>query len=183
MRRLALVATALALAAASAQGAPWRHYTNATLGYRIAYPANWAIDAHYVNTTMGPGHDIPGVSFTIPASMAAGTNLGSDTRLSVESLPGPGCAPSRFVDPAENVHTLHADGRAYTAATSDDAGAGNRYETDLFVVDGTSPCLAVRYFVHSTNIGNYDPGTVKEFDAAKLTRAFDRIRATLKLGK
>jgi hypothetical protein len=182
MKRLALMTVVLVMAS-SAQAAPWQHYTDATLGYRIAYPANWTIDTHYVNQSMGPGHDIPGVSFTIPASLAAGTNLGGDTKLSVESLPGPNCAPSRFVDPADNVHTIHADGRSYTAATSEDAGAGNRYETDLFVIDGVSPCLAVRYFVHSSNIGNYDPGTVKEFDAAKLTKAFDRIRATLKLGK
>jgi hypothetical protein len=184
MKRLVLtVATAVLAMTASAQAASWKHYTNATLGYSIAYPASWSIDTGYVNAAMGPGHDIHGVSFTIPASLAAGTNLGGDTKLSVESLPGSNCAPSGFVDPADNVHAIHADGRTYTAATSQDAGAGNRYETDIFVVNGTSPCLAVRYFIHSTAIGNYDPGTVEEFDAAKLTAAFDRIRATLKLGK
>ena len=184
MRCLGWAAALAVLAmAAAAQGAPWKHYTNATLGYMISYPANWTIDTSYVNSNMGPGHDIPGVAFTVPASMAAGTNLGDDSKLSVESLPGPNCAPSRFVDPAENVHTVHANGRTYTSATSDDAGAGNRYETDLFVVDGTSPCLAVRYFIHSSAIGNYDPGTVTQFDRARLIAAFNRIRATLKLGK
>jgi hypothetical protein len=183
MKRTGLIVAAALAMTAAAQGAPWKHYTNATLGYSIAYPANWSIDTSYVNSTMGPGHDIPGVSFTIPASMAAGTNLGGDTKLSVESLPGSNCAPSLFVDPADNVHTIHADGRTYIAATSADAGAGNRYETDIFVVTGTSPCLAVRYFIHSSAIGNFDPGTVTAFDAAKLTAAFDKIRATLKLGK
>ncbi|MEJ0025265.1 MAG: hypothetical protein WDN01_04470 [Rhizomicrobium sp.] len=184
----ARVLTCLALAAllagtAAAPAAPTRHFTEPTLGYAIAYPANWTIDTHYVFDALGPGRDIKGVAFQIPASLAAGTNLGGDTRLSVESLPGRDCAPAQFVDPAENVHTLHADGRVYDVATSADAGAGNRYETTVFVLEGTSPCLAVRYFIHYSAIENFDPGTVKPFDRATLTAAFDRIRATLTLGK
>ncbi|MEJ0041342.1 MAG: hypothetical protein WDM81_03645 [Rhizomicrobium sp.] len=132
---------------------------------------------------LGPGRAIKGVAFQIPASLAAGTNLGGDTKLSVESLPGRDCTPAQFVDPAENAHRLDADGRVYSVATSADAGAGNRYETTVFVLDGTSPCLAVRYFIHSSAIENFDPGTVKPFDRAKLAAAFDRIRATLTLGK
>lgn len=184
MTRVGLIAVAAAaMTMAAAHAAPWKHYTEATLGYTIAYPANWSIDTGYVTSNLGPGHDIHGVAFTIPASMAAGTNLGSDSKLSVESLPGSNCTPSQFVDPADDVHTVHANGLSYIAATSEDAGAGNRYETDLFVVNDTSPCIAVRYFIHSSNIANYDPGTVTQFDHARLIGWFDRIRATLKLGK
>jgi len=39
----------------------------------------------------------------------------------------------------------------------------------------------VRYFIHSTNIGNYDPGTIKAFDQAALVARFDAIRKTLRL--
>src|ERR1700753_1743002 len=126
MTRVGLIAVAaMAMTVAAAQAAPWKHYTDATLGYRIAYPANWSIDTNYVNSTLGPGHDIHGVAFTIPASMTTGTNLGGDSKLSVESLPGHNCAPSQFVDPADDVHTVHAHGLTYSAATSQDAGAGN----------------------------------------------------------
>jgi hypothetical protein len=169
--------------AGAAQASPWKHYSDTGLGYTIAYPANWSIDTHYVYDQLGPGKEIKGVAFQIPAGLAAGTNLGEDTRLSVESLPGTACTPGQFVDPAESVHTLRADHRVYTAASSGDAGAGNRYETQVFVVAGTSPCLAVRYFVHSSAIENFDPGTVRPFDRAKLMRAFDDIRATLTFGK
>jgi hypothetical protein len=115
--------------------------------------------------------------------MTAGTNLSTDSALSVESIRGGNCTPAQFVDPAENVHTLHADGRTYIAASGSDAGAGNRYETRVFVIADTSPCLAVRYFVHYAAIENFDPGTVKAFDEAALLRTFDAIRATLKLWK
>ncbi|MEI9993990.1 MAG: hypothetical protein WDM91_05320 [Rhizomicrobium sp.] len=184
-QRLGLVLSALLATGLAAQAAPhgWKHYTDAMLGYTIAYPPGWSIDTHYVSAALGPDREIHGVAFTIPAGTAAGTNLGTDSKLSVESLPGSGCQPSQFVDPADDVHRVHADGRIYTAATSEDAGAGNRYETQIFVIDGTSPCVAVRYFIHSAAIGNFDPGTVKAFDRAGLLAAFDRIRATLTLGK
>jgi hypothetical protein len=181
---LLTLAIAGLLTSAAAAPAGWRHYTNTGLGYTIAYPANWKIDTQYVNGALGPGREIHGVAFTIPESFEPGTNLShNDTALSVESLPGHNCQPAQFVDPAEDVHTLHADGRTYTVASSGDAGAGNRYDTQVFVVDGTSPCIAVRYFIHYTAVENFDPGSVKAFDRAKLIAAFDAIRATLKLGK
>jgi hypothetical protein len=177
--KLCAALVAAALLAAPAQARPWAHYSNATLGYAIAYPADWKIDMNYVSASLGPDHEIHGTAFHVPASMADGTNLSTDTSLSVESIPGRSCKPAQFVDPAENVHKLHADGRTYIAASSEDAGAGNRYETQLFVVAGS--CLAVRYFIHYAAIENFDPGTVKAFDRARLLRTFDAIRATLKL--
>ncbi|HJW40001.1 MAG TPA: hypothetical protein VJ476_02095 [Rhizomicrobium sp.] len=176
-------ALAAALAVAPAQARSWAHYSNATLGYTIAYPANWTLDTNYVSASLGPDHEIHGTAFHVPAAMTAGTNLSTDSALSVESIPESNCMPSQFVDPAENVHTVHAGGLTYTAASSSDAGAGNRYETQVFVVADTSPCLAMRYFIHYAAIENYDPGTVKAFDKARLLRTFDAIRATLKLGK
>ena len=177
LTRAALAGLLAAVAAAHASP----RYTDPALGYTIRYPANWSIDTHYVYDALGPGKEIKGVAFTIPAAMTQGTNLGGDTKLSVESLPGDHCTPAQFVDPAEHVHTLRADGRVYTAASSEDAGAGNRYETRIFVAKGT--CLAVRYFIHYSAIENFDPGTVKPFDRVRLVAAFDRIRATLTLGK
>ncbi len=177
-----LATAAAALAACSpAASAGWKTYTNPALHYSISYPESWKADPNFVSVSLGPDHEIKGIAFVIPESLARGTNLShNDTEISVESIPGTNCKPSQFLDPAEHVRKLKADGRTYTTAESGDAGAGNRYETVLFVVDGTSPCMAVRYFIHSTNIQNYDPGTVKAFDRAALIKQFDAIRATLK---
>jgi len=176
-----MAATALA-ACGPAASAGWKTYTNPTLHYSISYPEGWKIDPNYVSVSLGPDHEIKGVAFVIPENLARGTNLShNDTELSVESIPGANCKPSQFLDPAEHIRTLKADGRTYTTADSGDAGAGNRYDTMLFVVDGTSPCIAVRYFIHYTNVENYDPGTVKAFNRPALVKQFDAIRATLKL--
>jgi hypothetical protein len=181
----AIMAAAIALLApmaASAAPAGWPRYGDPKLGFSISYPPQWKLDTHYVSASLGPDHPIYGVAFHIPASVAAGTNLSDYTSISVESIPGTShCKPSQFVDPAENVRKVKADGRTYSAADSEDAGAGQRFETELFVVDGTAPCIAVRYFIRSSAFENFDPGSVKRFNRAALIRQFDAIRATLKV--
>jgi hypothetical protein len=182
----AMLVLLLIATATGAQAAPagWKSYGNASPAYTISYPSNWILDTQYSADSPDPDHPATGVAFHIPARMSDGTNLSANnTLLAVETLPGHDCAPSQFVDPAEGVHTLQADGRTYVAATSEDAGAGNFQETSLFVIAGESPCVAVRYLIHSTNIDNYDPGTVKPFDRAALTADFDTIRATLRFTK
>jgi hypothetical protein len=180
-----LVAAAM-LAGDTATAAPqgWKTYRDPRLDFTIAYPPGWTVNTHHESVSRGPDYPIPGVAFHIPPALAKGTNLSPDqTFIAVENQPGHNCKAAVFLDPVEHEHKLRADGRTYTAASSADAGAGNLYETRIFVLDGTSPCLAVRYFVHSTNIHNYDPGAVSAFDAAALTATFDAIRATLVLKK
>ncbi len=182
--RLALLASAVVPAVACAASVPigWHSYRDTSIGFSISYPNGWTVDSKFVSVSLGPDHEIKGIAFVIPPGLARGTNLSSDnTQISIESIPGGDCKPSQFVEPAEHIGKLMADRRTYSTAASEDAGAGNRYETLLFVVDGTSPCIAVRYLIHSTNIGNYDPGTVKPFDRDKLIKQFDAVRATLRL--
>ncbi|MGA7712972.1 MAG: hypothetical protein WCA81_13795 [Rhizomicrobium sp.] len=176
----AAVCTAIA-AAHAAVPRDWRVYRNVTLGYTIAYPEGWSVERNYVYPGFGPDHEIRGVAFHIPHSMARGTNLSVNlTALSVESVSGAGrCEAGRFLSDPQNLHSIVENGTIYSTAESQDAGAGNRYEEIVFALIGSSPCLGIRYFIHSTNIGNYDPGVVQEFDRAKLLAEFDRIRHTL----
>src|ERR1035437_7975071 len=63
-------------------------YKSSTEGFSIYYPIGFTVNENYVYQELGPGKDINGVKFTIPASLASGTNLGSDSYLSVEEIPG-----------------------------------------------------------------------------------------------
>ena len=187
MRRTASVliwaVAACAASTCAADAVPWKTYTDQVLGFTISDPSDWKVDPRYVYAGFGPDHDIHGIAFEIPQSMTRGTNLSpSMTAVSVESVPnGSKCDASRFIPEPQDLKTLHNAGRIWSTANTQDAGAGNFYDIAVFALTGTSPCLAVRYTIHSTNIGNYDPGTVKEFDRDKLIKTFSAIRRSLRL--
>jgi len=183
--RIAGVLATLAAVAGGAIAAPagWHSYSSPTLGYSIAYPADWTFEEDGAYSFSNP--TLKGIAIRIPGRMTNGTNLSPNTRLSVETLPGSNCTPAQFAsktaDPIEGVHSLKADGRSYTAAVSDDPYPGHDDKSYLFVIKGT--CMAVRYLVVASDLGAYDPGTVRAFDNRKLMAQFDGIRATLTLKK
>jgi membrane-bound inhibitor of C-type lysozyme len=156
-------------------------YVNGTEGFSIRYPHDYSVNSSYAYQALGPGKDIYGVKFTIPASLAEGTNLSSsDTGVSVETIPQTNeCAAGLFAQEGAKVSTVTEGDSEYSVAETSDAGAGNFYEEKIWAMPGTNPCMAVRYFIHSTNIGNYPEGTVKEFDRATLLNEFDQIRHSL----
>ncbi len=157
-------------------------YESSEHGFSIRYPQGFTVDEKYNYQGFGPGKDIPGVKFMIPQDMATGTNLGSDTHLSVEQISNAkNCGAGSFLDlgNGEKVTILEENGITYSVASLSGAGAGNRYEEKVYAIPGTNPCMAVRYFIHYSVIENYPPGTVKAFDEAALTSTFDKIRKTL----
>ena len=156
-------------------------YLDGTVGFSIRYPADYSIDTSYKYQAFGPGKDISGVKFTIPSNLATGTNLSSfDTGVSVEIIPATqDCNAGLFLDGNVSVQIVNDNGVEYSFASTIGATAGNRYEEEVWAIPGTNPCIAVRYFIHSTNIGNYPVGTVSEFDRATLISQFDKIRQSL----
>jgi hypothetical protein len=169
--------------AVPAPPAGWKAYSDSKAGFAIFYPAGWSVNRNYVYPGFGPDHDIHGVLFGVPESLTRGTNLSTSlTGVSVESVTGNGkCDATRFIPESQDLRTLKDAGRVWSTANTQDAGAGNFYDVAVFALPVTKPCLAVRYTIHSTNIGNYDPGTVKAFDRTGLIKKFAAIRHTLRL--
>jgi len=147
-------------------------YASTTLGFSIKYPKNFTVNEKYTYTAMGPGKDIHGVSFVIPESMHTGTNLSSDSYVSVEMLPKQTCAMSDFFDNVQATSTIVDNGKTYDVARGVGVGAGNYYEEVVYKLSG---CTAIRYLIHSSNIMNYPEGTVTEFDRTALLAIFDKI--------
>jgi membrane-bound inhibitor of C-type lysozyme len=155
-------------------------YSNGTEGFSIRYPQGFTPDENYAYQELGPGKSISGVKFTIDPSIATGTNLGSDSYLSVEEIPqAQSCSANLFLDQAGTAKTITENGTDYSVASSTGAGAGNRYEETVYALPGTNPCVGVRYFVHYGVIENYPAGAVKEFDRQSLLSTFDSMRKTL----
>ena len=164
----------------------WRVFASSTMGISVRYPDGYTLQPGYSYTNLGPDKpSINGVKFIIPATLYQGTNLsGFDTGVSVEQLPqDTTCSPNDFLSSSSTEKSVTEGGMTYKVATISDAGAGNFYTETVYAVQGTSICTAVRYFIHSTNIGNYTPGTVKEFDKAALLAQFDKIRASVVFGQ
>jgi hypothetical protein len=190
MRRLHVIVSAITLAAglmaAATPGVPagWRTYTNHMLGYSISYPADWRVITDYVYPGFGPDFPIKGVAFEIPSRISARTNLVPHlTNVSVESRGGRGpCDARRFIPEPSDMHDVTEFGRTWSVATQKDAAVGNRYDIKVFVVKGSSPCIAVRYFIHFMTFENFEEGTARQFDRPGLIRAFDAVRKTLVTG-
>ncbi len=156
--------------------------TYATSTFSITYPREFTIDTSYQYEGV-PNKPIDGVSFTIPLTMATGTNLSADSRISVEWLPrAKTCTGDIFFLDNVRAREMTEGSTIYSVATTSGVGAGNLYEETIYALADSEPCTAIRYFIHSTNLGNYEPGTVRAFDRASLMRQFDTIRKSLQWG-
>lgn len=163
----------------------WVSFKSPSYGFSIRYPRDYTVDPAY-RYELGPSEEISGVSFTIPEAMTKDTNLSDDTYISVETLPDAvSCTAGPFLDAdnADKVRDVKEGNTEYSVAEHDEGAAGNVYEEHVFALIGTSPCLAVRYLIHSGELGAYAPGTARAFDEPALLRQFDKIRKSLVIGR
>ncbi len=159
----------------------WKKYKNKDMGFSIEYPQGYTVNDSYVYTFLGEGKEIHGVSFTIPESFARGTNLSGETYISVERISSNGgCYANNFLYGEARDSTAIENGITYNIENSSDAATGNYYEETVYATSSGGYCYAIRLFIHSTQILNYDPGTVKEFDRNKLVDIYNKMRSTLR---
>ncbi|HSE56654.1 MAG TPA: hypothetical protein VLB02_01040 [Candidatus Paceibacterota bacterium] len=155
----------------------WNSYE--TEQYSLQYPKDFSFSEEYHYQALGPGKGITGIAFTIPVILTKNTNLSKDTKLSIETIPNKeDCTPADFLSAPTVKEPLTENGIQILVAEQSEGAAGNRYDETVYVYP---KCVAVRYFIHSTNIGNYTPGTVQEFDRAALLQAFTLIRASFQI--
>ena len=144
----------------------------------------FSVDESFTHV-LTPSSTILGVRFTIPVATASGTNLSTDTYMSIEHLPDATttCNANMFLEGRHSTTTTNAieDGVAYSIASTTDAGAGNRYEDTVYAIPDSNPCIAVRYLIHYTALENHASGTVKAFDRDELLATFNHIRHSITL--
>ncbi len=156
-------------------------YANGGYGFSLRFPEGYTFDESY-GYHLNPKKSILGVKFTVPTTTSAGTNLSSETYLSVEGIPQTStCSATLFLDQVSQTESVVDGEITYSVASSTGAGAGNRYEETVYAIPGTNPCIAVRYYIHYGVIENYPEGLVHEFDREALRAQFDAIRRTLVL--
>ena len=157
-------------------------YTSNPYGFSIKIPKDFTVDENH-KYQANPSNIISGVKFTIPESLKTGTNLSSDTYVSVESKPGAinSCSAEIYLDTPVSAGFIDSGGHRYSMAKSSGAAAGNRYEETVFATPVDGGCIAVRYFIHYGVFENYPEGSINKFDEVALIALFDSIRETLTL--
>jgi hypothetical protein len=159
-------------------------YASSTLGFSIRYPEGYVVES---DTYSGPGMaaGFAGIKLTVPHSLTIGTNLADDSYIAVDRRPDlSACLAESLIEGGMvDTSTVTESGVTYTVASITGAAAGNRYEETFFALQGTQPCVVVRYSVHYGVIENYPPGTVREFDKTALLAQFDAIRRSLVIGQ
>lgn len=153
-------------------------YASSTMGIAIEYPTAFMLQDPYAYTGF-EGKPINGVKLNIPAEVTQGTNLAADSGISIEQLPRARACTGDIYIKANVKPTRISDGNAtYSVATSTETASENTYEEMVFAIESSSPCTAIRYFIHSSEIANFATGT-RAFDRAALVAAFDTIRRSL----
>lgn len=186
------IALALAVAAGGAEAqrpgqapkqnpseAPGQVWVNDRPPFTVAVPPGFTPNPRYRYTRLASGKAIEGVAFTIPRALTDGTNLAADSYVSVEWRDGQRCTLADFLDGATEESPLNENGLRWTVGTSGDGAAGNFYEETIHL----RGCDAVRGFVHSTNIANYPPGTIRAYDRVTLANLYGSVRRSLKWGR
>jgi hypothetical protein len=76
---------------------------------------------------------------------------------------------------------VEINGYTFTRGEFSGAAAGNRYDQVSFRTVVKGRCYELVSLVHSTNIGNYPPGTVVEYDAAALTGRLEAVIGSFRI--
>lgn len=163
-----------------APSADWGSYTSYGLGpaFRLDYPRTWAVvegpDVQGVNRYVGT----PVVQVKTPAGYQLGTNLAEASATVSESAD-----PSAVANCVTRVEDLQlqlvsrpaSTGLPWASAAHVGAAAGSRYEQTIYRLRSGDACIEVLTTIQSANLGNYNPGTVTEFDHAAVAGLLQQI--------
>ena len=150
--------------------------------FSLSYPKDFTVSTSSLDADFPENR----VAFLVSDAIATGTNLGNyDSGIYVTSTSTSSCLASTFSGEATFNHTasqkVTINGISYSTLEFSEGAAGNLYDTTVYAFKEGNTCYGLSLYLHSGNIGNYDPGTVKEFDKAKLLSIFSDILASFKV--
>lgn len=156
-------------------------YVSNARDFSIRLPDGYT-SAIYQYQNLNQSESITGTKFTVSPRTTKGTNLASDTYLSIEKISQvEECDATLFLSQQASSTTVTEGQTIYSVASTTEAALGNRYEEIVFAFPGTNPCVAIRYHIHYGVIENYPRGAVHEFDIQALHKQLDAIRRSLRI--
>lgn len=158
-------------------GVPDETYVDSKLSFSITHPTT-ATTSPVDYSGYLPLTQTPLASFALPRSMFAGTNLDeAGVYIGASSSPEAitSCDSALPSSGETSLGTETINGADFAVFASSDAGAGNFYDSKIYRRIENGWCVEVIELLHSTNIANYTPGTVKEFDKTYYQTILDKI--------
>ncbi len=159
-------------------------YRSEDYGFELQYPSEWASvspESPYANLEKKI------LALELPQSTYPDTNFGEATLAisaqEVDSLEN--CLALNSLNseiPGDAFSTDQSEvvnGVTYYTASGAGAAAGNTYDYKLMRSFQNAQCFEVSETIHTSNMGNYDPGTVTEVDAQVIWNRLNEIFNTL----
>jgi len=146
--------------------------TRKAVSYSLQYPRDFDVRT---GDQAGGGNWLPGqarvsISFPADAYKAQKTNFAGGSVIatvdvgvgSIDACLNASQDPQLRFDRTETLN-----GIVFHLANAGGAGAGNFYDSHLYRAVYGGNCYELVAQLHTTNVGNYEPGTVTEFDATQ----------------
>jgi len=154
-------------------------YASSTMGFSLTYPAEFILDAQFAYTGVSAEKPIYGVKFGVPTALTQGTNLSSESGVSVEVLPrANNCTGDIYLLANVRAQAMTEGAVTYSVASASTTENGTTIEETVYAFPSSSPCIAVRYFLESSAVDATATGT-RAFDRASVIAAFDEIRRSI----
>ncbi len=152
-------------------------YRDTAHGFSISYPST-VTPKHEAFEGYLPVTGQAAVGLFLPEALFAGTNLGEAALIvGVSKAPTALANCSAASNSGEEKETGIASlaGASWYTFSGVSPAAGNLYETKVYRTIRNGACYEMVELLHSGNIYNYTPGTVKEFDKATFVGILDRM--------
>ena len=164
-------------------------FTDAGKTFTFMYPSQFSVtgsDEGYTQSWMNNATTTGLIlaQMTVPKDTEPGTNF-SEAKFTVGTSADPaavkGCLTNNPTGgPAQAPVSATINGTTYMEFHSEDAGAGNLYDTTSYRTVKNNQCYAIEYTVHTTQIANYPAGTVTAYDAKNVQSIFNAIMMNFK---
>ncbi len=176
----------LSIGIAEANVAPggWKIYSSHALGVSLDYPGTFSVSTGSVRTPLSSRAAAPSSAFfAVPDSYAPGTTLSTpDSGMSVETLPAATpCSGDAFLDESIDTGSMSDHGVAYSVAKSAGSTLTDSYQETVYALEGSNPCTAIRYVIHTKNVHASASAGLKPFDTGTLLSQFDAMRRSVVL--
>jgi len=195
MKKLLLVASLMVLSAASYGKQPsqsnakapspgptssTQSYSNATYGFTFVYPNSMQlVTPNYANLKDAV------VQVQIPRAAYPRTNF-DDAAISVSAQHAKSLNDCLALSPPEGSDGFKTkttiNGVDFYMTKSNGAGAGNFYDSKVYrtFTSTADTCIEISETIHTSNIGNYTPGTVTEVSQSDVQARLDPIVQSFK---